>query len=498
MFLFGIILFNDYLAFKENVMIISKISTWVAFRANFNDKYDIVHQFTNMDGCPLSRNDHVDYLSSALIEKDNRDIWNAPIILSTSSDEDPPVVMNGCFIGGGHGQPGAVDVYSPNHGKTLADVGAVYQDGEGTKYTLIRVHNEDYLNFISENIGESVYNYRFKSTIVGKLKYISDGKDTSDVKVKEQSLSFLYSANRILKKKIVGYKDGEPKTILFSIECDYGEIQEDYQIINPATVAPALTAGRPEGGYKHTPDMSLIGEPMLTIKYIFRINPDGTILVDFDVERLQNVRFDRFMGVMYQEKKNVYGGGIFRFLSNLKPFTTPEGTFDFSKPYPLRGAPYPESYSPTADDYFDKDKPFDRIVDYFRDTDGNDKLGFACGFLPIYDGKPETRKVQLSSAIHIYKTRKAYPNFMAGITRNSFRGVAYKKFFDTANRSSCYAMEYNDKKYIYFDFFSENELSYPVGKDVSLLELSGDLTYSIDDGEIKAKATCGHALFIEN
>ena len=478
-------------------MIISKISCWVLFRANFNDKFDIVHQFTNMDGAPLSRNDHIDYLSSALIEKDNRDSWNAPIILSTSSDEDPPVVMNGHFIGGGHGDPCCVSVYAPAHGKTLKDVGAVYKDDEGTLFTLIRVYNEDYVNFVSENIGESTLNYKFKMNISGKLTYVSNGDNTSPV-IPEQQISpdFLYSANRMLRKKIVGYKDGKAKTVITSMECDYAEMIEEYDIINPATVAPLLTAERPEGGYRHTPDMSLIGEPMLNIKYIFRINPDGTILVDFDVTKLMDVRFDRFMGVMYQEKKDVFGGGIHRFLSKLKSFTTNEGTFDYSSPLPLRGGAYPESYSPSKEDFINPDDPFDRIVDYFRDKDGVDKLGFACGYLPVYDGEKEKRKDLVQHAIHIYKTRKAYPNFATAIKVNHFHGCAYKKFFDTENRASVYTMEYEGKKYIYFDFFENNTITYPVSGKVSLYELDG-VDYQIKDGVITASSSKGHATFIE-
>lgn len=479
-------------------MIISKISYWVLFRANFNSEYDIVHQFTHLDGNPLSRNDHIDYLSSALIEKDNRDSWNATKILSTSSDEDPPVVINGHFIGGGHGEPCCIDVYSPSHGKTLADVGAVYVDGEGTKFTIIRILNEDYINVVSENIGDSELAYKFKLNIVDKLTYLSDGENTSSIEIEEQRApTYLYSANRMLRKKIVGYKDGKSKTVLSSMECDYAEMIEDYQIINPATVAPQLTNERPKGGYKHTPDMSLIGKPMLDIKYIFRINPDGTIVVDFKVKKLMNIRFDRFMGVMYQEKRNVYGGGIYRFLSKLKPFTTPEGTFDFSSPYPLRGGAYPESYSPTREDFLSTDNPFDRIVDYFRDLNGNDKLGFSCGYLPVYDGEPNIRKDLVKYAIHIYKTRKAYPNFATDIKVDEFHGVAYKKFFDTENRSSVYAVDYQGKKYIYFDIFEKNSLSFETLGNASLFELDGDLTYKVENGKITVSGNKGHATFIE-
>ena len=203
------------------------------------------------------------------------------------------------------------------------------------------------------------------------------------------------------------------------------------------------------------------------------------------------------MGVMYQEKRNVYGGGIYRFLSKLKPFTTPEGTFDFSSPYPLRGGAYPESYSPTREDFLSTDNPFDRIVDYFRDLNGNDKLGFSCGYLPVYDGEPNIRKDLVKYAIHIYKTRKAYPNFATDIKVDEFHGVAYKKFFETENRSSVYAVDYQGKKYIYFDIFEKNSLSFETLGNASLFELDGDLTYKVENGKITVSGNKGHATFIE-
>ena len=89
------------------------------------------------------------------------------------------------------------------------------------------------------------------------------------------------------------------------------------------------------------------------------------------------------------------------FLSHLKPFECDGKTYDFSSPYPLRGGDYPDSYEPTTNDFDNPDTPFDRIVDYFRDENGNDKLGFACGFLPVYDGVPEIRKKHLDSLFHL-------------------------------------------------------------------------------------------------
>ncbi len=479
-------------------MIVSCVREWILFRTRFNEKYDIVQQFTNHYGA-LERNSQIDFLSSALIEKENGDHWNAPIVINQSNDEAPPMIINGHFIGGGHGEPCCIDVYSPLHGKTVRDVGAVYVDDEGTKYTLLRILNEDWLNLVSENIGESVTQYKFKMPAVGNLTYLSNGENTSKIIIKKQTdKAYLVRGIRHRQKKVVAYKDGIAETLyLNSTECDYGEIWESYDILNPATIAPELTARRPSDGYTHAPDLANYGDPMVSLDQKFIILPDGTILVDFEVKKLMNVRLDVCMGVMYQEKKDVFGGGIHRYLSKLKPLETSNGVFDFSTPLALRNGDYwPAWHTPQKNEWKDPNKPFDKIVDYFRDKDGKDKLGFACGYLPVYDGHPEKRKDIVNGSILLYKSRKAYPYFASGNQSSHFRGVAYRKFFDPEQRSSVYTIDHDGKKYIYFDIFENAQLNYNFNGDITLFE-KDNVDYKIENGVITVRGNKGHATFIE-
>jgi hypothetical protein len=284
---------------------------------------------------------------------------------------------------------------------------------------------------------------------------------------------------------------------LNSTECDYGEIWESYDILNPATIAPALTAQRPEGGYTYAPDLANYGEPMVSLDQKFIVNPDGTIKVDFVVKKIMNVRLDVCMGVMYQEKKDVFGGGIHRYLSNLKPLETTNGVFDFSTPLALRNGDYwPNWYTPNKNDWKNPNKPFDKIVDYFRDESGKDCLGFACGYLPVYDGVPEKRKDIVGNSILLYKSRKAYPYFASGNQSSHFRGVAYRKFFDPSERSSVYAIEHDGSRYVYFDIFEKKTLTYKAKGQISLLDIE-DAEYEINDGVVTVKAEKGHAVFTE-
>jgi len=478
-------------------MIVQKYSDVINVISDYDQNYKVVYSFSNADGCSLSRNEPFEWKSTSLSAKIAGDLDHPSFYVSHSSDESPASTVNNAFIGGAHGQPCTVNVTAPSHGKTLKDVGAVYSDDEGTKFTLLRVINRDILNLVSENIGSSENDYKFKLNVSGNLKYLFGGDNISDVIIEEQtSRNYLLRATRYTNREIIAIKDGKAKMTLGKEECDEGELIENYYIINPATVAPALTKERPVGGYKHTPDLANCGKPMLYVTQTSHFYKDGSITIEFSVEKLMDVNFSRFLGVMYQEKLDVFGGGIFRCLPKLKPITTPEGTFDFSSPLPLRGGPFPENYSPRLDECQDPNSPFDRIIDYFRDKDGNDKLGFACGFLPVYDGMPKKRKNLLESVIHIYKTRKAYPIFASG-NLTKFKGVAYRKYFTPNDRSSVYSIPYDNKKYIYFDFFKKNTLSFNISGKVSLFEKSGDIDYKIDDGKIIVSASKGFALFIE-
>ncbi len=470
---------------------------WAFVRTNYNEEYDMLYKFTNLIGAPMFRNGQVDFLSTELIKRDNPDIWSPDVFINGASDEAPPMHVNDAFIGGGHGQPSCVTIYAPNHNKTLKDFGAVYTDEEGTKFTIVEIENGDYIKFISENIGESITKYAFKLEIKGKLTFLSNGEDKSDIiPLNQTPRTYLYSAIKHRTRKVVCYKDGVAKTIISSMVCDYAEIWESYDIKNPATVAPAITAERPEGGYKHQPFVGDFGQTMITLDQKFIINPDSTILVDFTVNKLMDVTIDYVMGVMYQERGDLYGGGVYRFLSKLKPFTTPEGTFDFSTPYPLRGGDYPRHATPSREYRKYPDSPFDRIIDYFRDKDGNDKLAFTCGYLPVYDGHPSIRKDIVDEIALIYMSRKAYPFFASGNHTDSFRGVAYRRYFKPENRSSVYSVDFEGKKYIYFDFFENNTLTFEVKGKVSLFESDG-VEYKIEDGKIIASGTKGFATFIE-
>ena len=100
--------------------------------------------------------------------KNKGDIWHIDVPLASSNDETPPVMINSHWLGGNHIFPFAVDLLIPGHGKTVADIGSLWQDAERTKWTIINVL-EYLITVISENIGESECKYAFKCRLPKSL-----------------------------------------------------------------------------------------------------------------------------------------------------------------------------------------------------------------------------------------------------------------------------------------------------------------------------------------
>lgn len=463
----------------------------------YSETHDLVQKFRGMEITHGSFNDPVDFMEAGLIRKDKWDCFHLDVPFAISNDEAVPCIINGIWHGAGHGYPCCVVLYAPGHGKTVADIGSVWRDDAGVSFTLLRIATEAHLVFVSENTG-SLESYKFVMQITGKLTYLFGGENTAPIPADgEQKTAYLTRAYKFTKKRVITIKDGKESILFGSADCDAVRIEEEYEIRNPATVAPALTAARPKGGFTEEPDLGDYGETMLIHRMNYHVLPDGTVLCDFNHEKTMNVSFDRWLGAMYQEKLDVFGGAIHRRIPKTLPLTLSDGTFDFNTPISLEKGEYPESDPLITEEFWaTPDSPPDRVVDYFRDKEGHDRLGFACGYLPLYDGVPEKRKQHLTHTGYFKNSRKVYPTFMNG-DLNSVRGIAYKKYFpQNTDRASFYQITFEGKTYIYVDFIEEKTLKIPVHGSVSVYEKSDDISYAVSEDVVSVSGKNGYAVFI--
>ncbi len=140
----------------------------LAVRTAFSERYDLLQIMRGLESVP-GQNSPVDFRLAALCDREQPDIWHADRVLAFSTDECPPLVINGEDIGGNHGQPCLIRVTAPAHNLSAKDTGSFWKDGSGLGFTLVKAESRDTLLFLSDNMGPSETDYRFADRITGCL-----------------------------------------------------------------------------------------------------------------------------------------------------------------------------------------------------------------------------------------------------------------------------------------------------------------------------------------
>ena len=488
------------------LMDISRNGGEIAFLTAFSDTHDLVQVMCGLASVE-GRNSPVDFRLAALQRKGHPDIWHMDQVLAFCTDECSPMVINGEDIGGNHGHPCAIRVTAPGHSLTVRDVGTLWTDESGMSFTLLRVESANVLLFLSDNIGPSMTDYHFAARIEGALTCA----DTVAIlqPQSQQGGVQLTPAIRHIRREAVCLKDGAWLDIGgWMPGCACAEIREEYEIINPATVAGAIRAGRPEGGYTLQPSLAA-GEKMFLHRMTYRIEPDGAILCSFDHECLQDVPMPYYLGIMHQVKCDVYGGGIKRYIPKVRPFTAKGKAVDFTRPFPTTEDTLPDYVPLTPDLWTNPASPPDRQIDYICRPDGMAAVGFASGFLPVDDGAPAIRAAHITDAGTLVKSCRTYPTFAGGLdsvrrpgdphpTFPRLKGTAYKKYFlPCAPEASVYTIPHGADTYVYMDAFSDapQTLTFPTSPKSSVRMLEATLPCKQDASVVTAAGSTGYAVF---
>ncbi|MGN1020387.1 MAG: hypothetical protein ACI4O7_08420 [Aristaeellaceae bacterium] len=485
----------------------------VVFRTSFSGDYDLVQVFRGMNPA-VNENHPVDFRLAALQRRDHRDIWHMDHVLSFATDECPPVVINGEDIGGNHGHPCAVRVRVPAHGLDVRDVGSLWTDDDGISFTLLRVESADSLLLLSENLGPSPVLYDFAEQVSGRLHHAANGFHGYTLRPESQRGHVqLTPAIRHRRREALCLRDGQWAPLEECCTgCECAEIREEYDIVNPATVARAIRESRPTEGYAVQPSLAR-GETMLRHRVTYRVCADGTVLCDFDHRLTQDVHLSCCLGSMHQEPCDAFGGGVWQYIPKLRPFDTPRGRLDFSRPCRADAATMPDGLPLTPDKWAVPSSPPDRQLDFFRRPDGSSPVALATGFLPLYDGAPEKRASAITDAGMLVSSCKTYPTFAGGADNirhphresaegtmrfTSLRGIAYRKYFAPCGQDACvFDIPCGEERYVYMDCFGDapRQLRYDAcpGAEATLLEASA--TCRTDASRLWAEADSGYAVF---
>ena len=448
----------------------------------------------------LTKNIIYDYRDAYLVNKASG--TKSQLVGYPTADETAPPLFPQTYLGGNHGVSFATRVTSTGHGKTYADLGSVWTDGAGVKWTLVRVNSENELVFLSETTKKNG-TWAFVKDITGTTLTYDSAYDnnfaahTAAITVQaiaEISMQLQPAIGNRVKHMYI-YRDGEVQVIedvenirqAFSANCNKVVLMETYDIMDPSKIGYNLRALRPEGGYTAPANIG-IGTPIMHYKQTITIHEDGDVTIEHDHELLETFKSFTYYGYQYYEKADVFGGGVHRYMPGVKGITENGKFFDYSKPYDMTNHDM-ASYTASKSLWKDENLAPDRTLEYYKDTEGNYRLAFAAGFVPIGIAAPDVRKDNITSAFTMYNRTgfKVYP-MMANTSQFAQAGAkiqgAVFRHYDNLSQSTkkvtAYDVEYKDDIYYYVDIL-EDEDNFVLDLAEKTVASGFELVYKTDD-----------------
>ena len=478
-------------------------------RTPFSATHDLVQAFSGLGESGAADQNPVDYAWAALVKRSCRDIWHADQVLALSTDEAPPMLVNGADIGGNHAQECAVRVDAGPDGWAFSDIGSLWRDAQGIAWTCIRVLSPRHALFVPENAGPSETDYVFPPAVSGCLS-AADGRRLSAAG--QQTGVPMTRSIRSVSRALFARKNSVWQPVTGDLtDCEEARIEECYDIINPATVADGLRRRRPPMGYVSNPDLAAFGAPMLRVRNRFALRPDGTVVVSFRHEALQPVAWQGFLALMYQEKCCPPGGSVRRCIPGLKPLRQGNRRWDFSLPVDI-ARPFPDAFSLTRESWAQPHRPPERVIEQIRDRKGA-CVAFAAGILPLADGRPEARARDLKEALTLTASRKTYLTFCGtgnpaaasqdGPLFTRREGAVYRTYYPAAPGASLYTVSSEEGLFLYVDFMApgsspalRREYPCPAGCHFRLIHQSGDMQWTKEQGMLRFSGRRGQAAFV--
>lgn len=422
-----------------------------------------------------------------------------------NEDDNCPVELKSGYIGAGHGYDRAYILTLENHGKTYADIGSEWKDTSNISWFIVRIIDENNFVVIGQNADN---NYdTISSTNTGILTHVSGAVNTDSISGYRRSIYLIAPIDKNHVKKILLDGVSEVSGNGSFKANNYVDLIDEYDIINPQTIVPQIQENKPSGGYTENPDINT-GNTFLHFSNIYRFLADGTMLVITTLDNDCDISLSNWGGTQYAQKSSMsaFGGGLFRYV----PKVLPIDGHDLRTPVNMSSW----NFTVNADKAYweNPDSPPDRLLHLYTDGTGKYKAGFAVGYLPFAEGTPSVRKRNISNAMFLYKTMKAYFHLVDNGGENGnmwsaytpFQSVVYRKpIFDLSNKhTSAYFVPNGDKCYMYADYHSvcDDRIKVPseyVGKPMKVLEKSDNVSVygSITTDEIRVRVTTSSPMY---
>ena len=411
-------------------------------------------------------------------------------LTAETMDGPSPFWINDTYIGANHGDNHASYIISMGHGKTAADIGTKWVDGNGTEWVLFCVRNENRLEFMP-------------ASAANRPKYIQPRTDGTLTAADDSGASIAYTAsdNRQLFPSIRNHVrkvyavNGNMKRELSgtqSVGCTALEIHESYTVIDQRSIADEILAQKQNAAFTANPNLADYGTDLMDYEVIYTFTADGTLLTQTNHTIKQtDVTIERYHGVQSNGKKDSFGGGVYRYLPDTKAFTVNGTEYDYSAPACYEGsgaAAFPNYYYPVSACI--NKTTAGRTVDYLRGSDNTNEAIFSMGYLPA-----ATVQTTEKECYQIWNSKKAYPFFLNGQSYSAgdkIQMAAYRKWSkaDSDTTQSVYSVPFNGLIYTYADVF-ENGKTVTLPENATLVVKSENMTGSdqVFTADLSSEAT---------
>lgn len=427
-------------------------SLWARF--SFSRQQDLILNFGRRAGENSVINSHETRLIPRTAKFTEQAIQAGELIHS-NGDDATPWRINGTYIGGNHGCTSVIQLGIAEGAVTEADIGSSWKDDADTVFYIIDVPAPGTARFLSENLASYPF-WKFNDRIAGNsLTRISDGKI---LPFTESSLTQLWPCARISEQKFLA--DGKtPLRTGRTVDCEFVDIIEEYDIINPASVLAEVI--RNPGRRADFTGPQLDG--VIRNRIIYRISPNASVVISHHATALQPFDLE-FMGFIQQAliQKPADSSDVVRYyIPKAESFEQDGTVYDFRSIQDFDQAPKSPLYF-TGEDSPERRTLPDRFVQFLAKPDSarhKNRVGFALGYsltngLTAMSNPAWKRK----NAGFIHTSSKTYPFALDQTVSNpvpagtTFDCVAYRQYFnpDLQDTATCVFWHTEDDKNIVF------------------------------------------------
>ncbi|MGY3054387.1 hypothetical protein ACVWYG_002594 [Pedobacter sp. UYEF25] len=401
---------------------VKKVGAFVYVSSPWSATLDLVKAFEIRQGSFLN-NGNLNFLNDYTVTKGS-DISVQGTLLKVSTDDITPVSVNGSYVGGNHSWNQVRNIVASSHGKTLADVGAIYKDSANNQFTILRILDANNIWAIGDdNLPEGQYG--FNVPVIGNLTYVSNG-------VNNTTFSFSSSASAgngyttVTQTTPVMMLDGKTKiTADGTYYCEFMDVLETYNILDLKTIRSGITSGRPTGGYLTQPLFNQFGDALVNISNTYRFTDNGNTVVFNNFRDYKAITLS-YSGVIQcikiTDPNTLY-------IPKSLPISDGVKTFDFRNKESWTAVPAAIMNLTSA--YWENPlSPPDR----FLNTSAN--LNLMAGYITDR-GSQTSRKDAVNNAIFLNTTGKIYPYAFDKpyvlSANSSFSTVAFRSYTNPAN-----------------------------------------------------------------